>query len=251
MNKLNEYWSEHPNLNNGEKTKFYSVLPAEDFKRMLDEIFDVEHYKKGKVKNDMVIVDAGANCGLTAWYFKDVAKMIYAIEPSKIHYEALVKNTKDLTNVKTFNMALSCQNAKETLYSHDGGEVPESFWGNGKIEEVVETIALDTFMENNNIDHIDLLKIDIEGAEFVIFPSNSFRRAAKKVDYIIGEGHTFGNLNHDVIPLMLKDAGFKAVWIPIKNFYVKVKYIEQETGEIREYRKRMKTLFWAERIKNE
>ena len=42
-------------------------------------------------KKDLTIVDIGANIGLTSYYFKDYAKIVYAVEPAKKHFDCIQK----------------------------------------------------------------------------------------------------------------------------------------------------------------
>src|SRR3990167_9655568 len=108
----------HKNLNNGQETLIHYPQPDKEFQDQINEIFELEHYSQGKVK-DGVYVDIGANIGMTALYFKDNAKKYYAIEPSGRCFEALKLNTKDLPNVELFNFAISPINGKDYLLTED------------------------------------------------------------------------------------------------------------------------------------
>src|SRR3990167_4735775 len=62
-----------------------------------------------KEKKDPVIVDVGANIGITVQYFREHAKKVYAIEPSTEHFEALSKNKEfnHWDNVELFKYAIA------------------------------------------------------------------------------------------------------------------------------------------------
>jgi FkbM family methyltransferase len=136
-------------------------------------------------KSDFQILDIGANIGLhsliMAQELSDKGK-IYAFEPSKKTYDALVENIK-LNNlsdkVVPFNLALS--NKAETLFlaapeADNIAEADQDAYnsihhvqnkkGNA---ETIDAVTLDSFIEKENIKKIDLIKIDIEGAEFLCF----------------------------------------------------------------------------------
>ena len=58
--------------------------------------------------------------------------------------------------------------------------------GSDKTEKVqVKTLA--TFMKDEGIDHIDILKIDIENGEDEVFTAPDFKDVASKISFIIGE----------------------------------------------------------------
>ena len=242
---MNKIIINHPNLNNGEETILFTAMSEKQNKTQIAEIFSEEHYKKGRIKKNMTIIDCGANIGLASLYFKDWAKEIYAIEPSSQHYQALVKNVAPYKHIKTFNFGLGAQNTQEVLSSNDAGDIPESLFGRGTIHEQITLITLEQFMQDNKITHVDLLKIDTEGAEYVIFPSLGFKKVAHNIDYIIGEGHQFEKLIPEFIPLILADAGFDTKFLPFDNIYFTMSFDDSEAKS--EYTVNKQTIFFAKR----
>lgn len=153
-----------------------------------------------------IIVDLGAHIGFTSIYFKTMYpnSKIYSLEASKKNFELLVFNTQNFKNIETINKA---------VYSKDGFinfNEDENLSYNTKITEKgspVECISVLTLMEQNKIDKIDLLKIDIEGAESEILKVNN--SWLNKVENIIIELHRpYGikELEKDVSPF-----GFKVI----------------------------------------
>ena len=213
------------------------------------EIFVRDCYKKALLKKDMVIIDIGANMGLTALYFKDWAKTIYAIEPSTQSYQALVENTKAYPNIKPFNLAIAHENGPVKLHTNDKGGIPDSVFGNGEVEEIVQSVTIEKFMTDNNIDHVDVLKVDCEGAEYLIFPSFEFKRMAPKIDFIIGEAHIIGDAQPAFLPLILKESGFKLKWDKFENYFKTLTYTDAATMEKVEYKAFFNTTFTAEKTK--
>ncbi len=117
-----------------------------------------------------VIIDAGANIGLASLYFHNrfPQAAIYAMEPDHDNFKALQHQVKDIPIVKTFQVALWRE--KEMLSLQSAGA---DAWGiqveAGKKNANVQGIDLTSFMKEQNIAIIDLLKIDIEGAEVELF----------------------------------------------------------------------------------
>jgi len=238
----------HKNLNNGKQTLIHHPLGDKEFENQFYEIFEVEHYKEGKIR-DGVYVDLGANIGLTALYFKDFAKKYYAIEPSSQNFEALEKNTDSLNNVELFNFAIMSNDGEDYMWQTAKDSVPQTFFGSNNEafgKERVKCKRLDTFFKENNIEHIDVLKIDVESSEYVILPSESFKNVADKIDLIIGEAH-YNNqgLIPDIIPAILKEYDFKTEFVnlPQPNMIYKFYYIPEN----KEYEYRTNTIFIARR----
>jgi len=119
-----------------------------------------------------IIVDAGANIGLASLYFhyRFPSATIYSLEPDLSNYSSLKEQVNDIPLVRTFQLAL--WHKKERLALHRAGV---DAWGI-QVQQVqndqgdyVNGIDLASFMNDEKIEFIDLLKIDIEGAEMELF----------------------------------------------------------------------------------
>lgn len=119
-----------------------------------------------------IIIDAGANIGLASIYFTNryPNSKIIAIEPEKNNFRQLVDNTKAYPNVQPLHAALWHQKEMLVLSNPGFGD-----WGfmveeqKAPAEDAVQALSVIDIMEKFNLDHIDLLKIDIEGAEKEVF----------------------------------------------------------------------------------
>lgn len=143
-------------------------------------------------REDMVIVDVGSNIGVTVQYFRDHAKTVYAIEPSKEHFEALKKNIEynSWDNVKAFNLAVADKDGKMTLNRNNNNRTCHSLTLNyGQGGEEVETMRFDTFIKKNKINKVDFMKFDVEGAEDLILRGEGFKNVVDKVSSIMVEFH--------------------------------------------------------------
>lgn len=241
----------HKNLLGGKKVKLYYPIADREFQVQLAEVVEHEQYhmlkKKGKV-----LLDIGANVGVSSLYLKDYYDEIYAIEPNPQNYECLVKNTKKYKNIKTYNFAASFFTGNEFMYQTDPNSVAQSFFPYGNIinKQEVSCKRLDEFVEEEKIKHIDSIKIDVEGSEFVIFPHSSFKKVAKITDRIMGEGHyTVNQCFPEVIPDMLEEYGFKTMWDKKNeaNYRRELTFRDPVTGEEKTYKKTFYTIFYAEK----
>lgn len=120
------------------------------------------------------IVDIGAQSGLYTLYAKyKPNSQFYAYEPFPITYEILNKNLdmNQITNVKTFNLAISDKQGNSTLNTcktHNGLHTmgnPLRF--NDVLSIPIKTTTLDIEFYDKNIP-VHFIKIDTEGHEYFI-----------------------------------------------------------------------------------
>jgi FkbM family methyltransferase len=119
------------------------------------------------------IVDAGANIGLAALYFahRYPGARIATIEPSPENHARVLLNTRSYSDqMRHFCMGLWCRDGSLDLadpyHSHNSFVVHEAAEaGAGR----VSAISMATLLREMQWEAIDLLKIDIEGAEREVF----------------------------------------------------------------------------------
>lgn len=201
-----------------------SILHFDTFEKsyiphMLQEIYINDVYGKYlRGKKDLTIIDCGGNIGVTSMYFSQFAKQVYTLEPAKVHCETFMKNMNgnNIKNVTLIQKALSHKNGTERFY-HSDNQTMYSLNAavNNKNEyEEVTTITLDTLFKEMKLNHVDLMKIDTEGAELEILCSEGFAKVSDKIDLIIGEWHSWSTGNVNIMISSLKDKGFDFNWLP-------------------------------------
>jgi FkbM family methyltransferase len=158
------------------------------------------------------VVDVGANVGLWIEYIKHFAnvKNVYAIEPNK----NAVKILKDTfgSSVNVIDKALHVLNEKLKFYTDENNSTISSISNHSNFNSSYEVdgITIKQFVKENNITKIDLLKVDIESAEYDLFSwfdKNDF----DMIDNILVEYHLLGSKTMDDAKLLeelLKDNGF-------------------------------------------
>lgn len=140
---------------------------------------DINVFQQIFVKQDLsflkgskgdVIIDAGANIGLATIYMKNLfpGSTIFAIEPELSNYNIFLKNIAGYSNVYSVNKALS--ENKEGLYMDMEGKGNDSFQTKPKAFKTeymqkVESISIDNLIDEYNLVSLDIVKMDIEGAE--------------------------------------------------------------------------------------
>lgn len=200
------------------KAIFYRDWANDHIPEILEEIYLHKIYEPFLLgKHDLTIVDIGANQLLTSMYFSKYAKQIYAVEPAVEHQETIKKTLafNELTNITLCPYALSNKNGTTKFY-HSPNNTAHNLNIPFKADdyEEVETVTFDEFMKRNKIEHIDLLKLDPEGAESEIITSQGFIDNADKIDVIVGEHHYWDKTEIPQFTNILKDLGFEVTWLP-------------------------------------
>jgi FkbM family methyltransferase len=172
----------------------YLRLPSSDlsaFKQVVVERL----YDFVTATEPRTIVDAGANIGCAAIYFASryPESRIIAIEPESSNFAMLRKNVAPYPNVMPIQAALWDADEEIDLVDPGFGK-----WGfmtesnprqesRNKFHQRVRAITVNSIMSEFKLSQIDILKVDIEGAEREVF-----RSAASwigKVDAIVIELH--------------------------------------------------------------
>jgi FkbM family methyltransferase len=136
-----------------------------------------------------VVVDLGANQGS---FSKELIAAthcaVYAVEP----VSSLFDQIPELPELKRFNLAIASANGPVPLnHSQDRcASLYRRVEGAGVSTTLVSGITFDNFLEQNDLREIDLLKIDIEGAECALF-SNFAQNRYPDVGQITVEFHDF------------------------------------------------------------
>jgi len=137
------------------------------------------------VDKPKVMFDVGANVGQTVdlWRNEFDNPEIHSFEPVKRLFAELQKNVanKAICN----HMGVGDLNGELTIHygKHD---VSHSFIYDelGKGSEKTKVVTLDSYCETKGIEHIDVLKIDVEGFENNVIDGASELLSSKRVDIL-------------------------------------------------------------------
>jgi len=161
------------------------------------EIFEKNEYDFSVNKEPKYIIDAGANIGMASIYFANKYKKakIIAIEPEEENYKLLKLNTEKYTNITAKNAALWNISREIALFDVGienigfmvGTNVSSLKPSTKNFKQLIKTTTIDEIIHDFNIDFIDILKIDIEGAEKEVFESS--KEWISKTRCIIAELH--------------------------------------------------------------
>lgn len=183
------------------------------------EIFVDESYK-GLEAGD-VVFDIGANIGFFSLFaIKQGAEKVYSFEPIKSTFDYLNKNTKDVESIQVFNLGVGAETKEEEFIIYkDSSSVSinntlgiQNNYDNNNIQrEKVKLININDFIEENNIDKIDYIKIDCEGGEIDFFTTIKPDFLRNKVRKISGEIHIeiIGKNNYEKIKEIISNCNFE------------------------------------------
>jgi len=158
---------------------------------VLKQIFVLRDYNLKLNIEPKLIIDAGAYVGYSSLYFssKYPGAQIIAIEPEESNFKILEENTKNVNNIKRIKAGLWYKNAFLKIVDDGLGK-----WGfmtkevNKQKDYDIKGITIDTILNENSFNEIDILKIDIEGAEKELFSKN-YKSWLGKVNVLIIELH--------------------------------------------------------------
>lgn len=186
-------------------THRFELRPGTTDAKVFQEVFLFRSYDLA-VPNPKVILDGGGNIGLTSIFFatKYPQAKIYTVEPSDTNYELLLRNVQPYTAITPIHSAL--WNKDTSLKIKDKNENQWAF----TVEEsaaddpdAFNAICLASLMKRYDIEYIDILKLDVEGAERELFAEN--------VDYWISRTRCILVELHDWIKADCSKTVFKAL----------------------------------------
>ena len=140
----------------------------------IDEIYSRKVYDRiFGPKKEWTVVDIGAAFGIYALRAsKMVGKngLVIAIEPDPINFKFLKHHIKlnRVSNIVPVNSAVGDRVGTVKLYQREAlsHSINRPYFGCKYI--MVKMLTFDYLMRSLNIDHIDLLKVDVEGAELEV-----------------------------------------------------------------------------------
>lgn len=153
--------------------KQYLLASDDTYLDAMGAVFEPHMVKlfEALIEPNAIVADIGANIGLTAIFFSQLAQKVIAFEPSPSTYEILTSNLARarVTNVEAINVGLGeAPDSKTITFARDnrsGGYVSEKIRPEGgHVTEQIQIRTLDhMFAQREALP--DFLKIDVEGFE--------------------------------------------------------------------------------------
>ena len=146
------------------------------------------------------IIDLGSNVGASVVFFALMYPNaeIYAFEPHPALFPKLVRNTRQFPNVTAYPYAVSDKTGILDFFIYEGGPLSSSLSQRkpGQQATPVQVYTLDHLLDDLKLSTVDLIKFDIEGAEFPMFHAFRDKRRIR---------HYIGTLHPELIPGTTQD----------------------------------------------
>ncbi len=184
------------------------IIDRISFKFMYEEIFEKEIYFFKTNTDKPVIIDGGANIGLSTIYLKLLFpnSIIIAFEPDPDIFKVLNENINrnNLSGISLEKLGLWNQNCK-LAFCQDGSDAGHIDLTN-ESTNIIQATSLRPYLEQNKI---DFLKLDIEGSELVVL--NDIKDLLKNVERLFVEYHSFKNETQHLVELLdiIRSAGYR------------------------------------------
>ena len=196
--------------------KFYldSIHPG----NTIGEAFvqDIHTIRNDDDYSNKIVVDVGAECGDTSLYYAHRGATVFAFEPMKSHYDAMIRNLSlnpELAKKITPINAAIGKDGMLKFYHSDRSDIAgvSSFEYNAHGDDVVvfddvQGYSLSSAIKKFNIPHVNILKTDCKGCEFYLKKED-----LEKVDQVKIEYESFEYTKHSLTELtkVLDESGFE------------------------------------------
>lgn len=163
----------HPYVCENRSGQRFNLRGGTDDSRVWFEIYVRGCYGQAEIRPGAVVVDIGANIGCFSVLAASNASRVLAYEPFQSNLN-LLRGNIDLnhaSNVQIFPLAVGGDKGPSTLFiPDDDGFVGRVSLHPGRGTRTTECICttLDQVVLDNQLNQIDLLKIDCQGAEYEI-----------------------------------------------------------------------------------
>jgi FkbM family methyltransferase len=165
---------------------------------------EVTSLLKNYINDGDICIDIGANLGYYVLLERELIGengFIYCIEPVNRNYQVLQKTIaiNNYTNIKCYQLAMGDKNTNSLFLlgpESNSGTMYPSRVAKAKNKDniiTVEEMTLDYFIQSNNLQRVNFIRMDVEGYEYHILPHayNAF----KKFDInLVIEFHIMGSM---------------------------------------------------------
>ena len=154
------------------------------------------------INSTSLMVDLGANVGRFTSIFARYGCKVHSFEPTDKTFQVLCKRFENKSNVICHKKAASVKNDMVKFYHHELSNYNPVYWSDGNSllssktnvnkddYEIVECIDFSEFIFSiTQSQNVDLVKMDVEGAEIDIINHLIDTNAIDKINYLICEVH--------------------------------------------------------------
>ncbi|MGH8172323.1 MAG: FkbM family methyltransferase, partial [Rhodanobacteraceae bacterium] len=203
------------------------------------EQWGAKDYQTVRVNEGDIVIEIGGHIGTSTLNYSHLVGprgKVYSIEALPENFEILKKNIarNGITNVKAFNLAIvGDESVREIVLNtnpyNSGGHSIFKMSVEESARSVCPAMTLQKFIEAEDIPRVDILQMDIEGAEFDIL-LNSDKALIGAIPQLLFEYHDAyaSGRSHADLLARLRELGFETS--EYRNFITRA--LRLETGII-------------------
>lgn len=147
------------------------IRPGTSDLRCLRKVFVNQEYMVPFEANPGLIIDAGANIGLASLFFANTFPRaeIIAIEPEPSNYDLLTRNCAGVPNVTFRQAAIWNQDVSLRIANPDAEKWEFTVKPDRTNGSAIKGLTIPQILAESGHDTIEILKLDVEGAELQLF----------------------------------------------------------------------------------
>ena len=171
-----------------------------------------------KIISNEICIDVGANIGNHTYIFSKFFDKVLSFEPNNNLFKLLNFNTESLSNVTTFNLAVSNNNQNKLFFENQRNlgaskiiENKSEKYDNEKNIKNVKSVYLDHFIDPSDYNKIRYIKIDAEDHDFYVLKgAKNIITSSKPLISIELKSYLYKrDLNNFESIIFLKELGYK------------------------------------------
>lgn len=168
----------------------YIAKPSSNVPTLLAEINDHEIYATlFNGKKDLTFLDIGANIGLVSIFASAFCRRIVAVEPDPRTFQVLKAVTNGFPVIECFNAALAPKDGACQFFQNDENTTASSSVNTFGTKIEVPGLTLSSILRINQLERVDVCKIDAEGSEELSLNAFELLTAAPIIDCFYIETH--------------------------------------------------------------
>lgn len=195
------------------------------------DIFEKEIYKFNPPAGKPLIIDCGANIGISVLYYKTIFPDadVIAFEPDQQNFQLLTKNIKDnnLQQVELHEAAVWIENGKISFASNaaEGSSIAQP----GEADNIITVTSVRLADMLAKYEKIDFLKIDIEGAEDKVIADCHQQLSNVENLFLEYHGTVAETKKLATILQTIKEAGFN-LYLTNAAYHLQNPFTQKQTG---------------------
>ena len=163
---------------------------------ILHQFNELSWYSEYLTDDDKIILDLGGNIGLFALHVTPWADRIITVEPTPSHFDLNTQLTSKFPQIERIQTAISNTTGQMNFYTFPFNTTMNSIINRGGSSFTVDCITIPDLIEKLGLNHVDFIKLDIEGSETIALNDDIIKAFSDKVKKILIEFHEVGGIGY-------------------------------------------------------